>query len=82
MFCEDTKAKCQAATRITDGRVHRCLKPAPVIGAIETESPFVLCLEHARNLIHELLDSVPGGARDAARLLAARKAKGAKHGTR
>lgn len=73
MFFEDTKGKCQAVTSITDEGVHRCLKPAQVIGVIDTDATLVLCLEHSRKLIHELLDSVPGGARDAARVLAAKK---------
>lgn len=76
MFLEDTKAKCQAVTRITNAGVHRCLKPAQVIGAIDTDNTLVMCLEHSRKLIHELLDSVPGGKRDAACILAASKARG------
>ncbi len=80
MFFQDTKAKCQAVTRITNEGLHRCLKPAQVIGVIDTDATLVLCLEHSRKLIHELLDSVPGGARDAACMLATRKARGGHRG--
>jgi hypothetical protein len=73
MFFEESNAKCQAVIRVTNEGVHRCLKPANVISAVDPESTLVLCLEHSRKLIHELTDSVRGGAQDAACLLAARK---------
>ena len=76
MFFKDALRKCQVVTRITDERgAERCLKVATVTLALHTPDPVCLCLDCARALAIEILDSVPGGKHDAERVLAVRKAR-------
>lgn len=62
MFVKDAPRKCQVVTRITEERgAEYCLKPATVLLLLHTPEPFVVCLDCARELAKEILDSVPGG---------------------
>jgi hypothetical protein len=76
MFFTDAPRKCQVVTRISEKNgAARCLKPAPVLLALHTPDPLVVCLDCARKLAIEILDSVPGGKHDVKRVLAERKAR-------
>ena len=64
MFYAESKTKCRVVKKITDREVFRCLKPATVSLILHAPEPMVLCLDCARELAKEILDSVPGGRRD------------------
>ena len=67
-------AKCQHILTVTDDATYRCHKPATVASFVGDEL-IVLCSEHARKLVHELLESVPGGERDLTKEVARIEAK-------
>ena len=78
MFFQDVPEtrQCQVVTRITEGSgAELCLKPATVVLVLRTPEPIVVCLDCARELAKEILDSVPGGKHDAERARAERKAR-------
>jgi hypothetical protein len=64
MFHESSPAKCRVIQRITDYGVFYCSKPAQASLAIHSPEPIVLCLDCARELAKEIIDSTPGGRRD------------------
>lgn len=66
-FEQANQRKCRVVKKITDRGTFRCLKPATVALALNAPEPMVLCLDCARELAKEILDSVPGGPRDANR---------------
>ncbi len=65
--------KCKVVKKITDRDTFKCLKPAVVVITLNTPEPIVVCLDCARELQKEIIDSVPGGKRDAGRGIAERK---------
>jgi hypothetical protein len=67
MFHPNSPATCQVIRKVTDRETFRCLKPATVVVGLNTPEPIVLCLNCARELAKEIIDSVPGGKRDASR---------------
>ncbi len=71
MFCADVIRKCQVVKKITDQDIVRCLKPSNVILVLNTPTPdgdpLIMCLDCARKLAKEILDSVPSGKGDIAR---------------
>ena len=68
MFHAKSTAKCRVVKKITDTETFRCLKPANVVLVLNTPEPLVLCLDCARELAKEIVDSVAGGRRDAERV--------------
>lgn len=68
MFHASSTAKCRVVKKVTDKETFRCLKTATVSLVLNTPEPLVLCLDCARELAKEILDSVPGGRRDTARV--------------
>jgi hypothetical protein len=61
-------------TRITDKRgAEKCLKPATVVLMLSTPEPLSVCLDCARKLAIEILDSVPGGKHDVERVRKAQR---------
>jgi hypothetical protein len=74
----NTAPKCRVVKKITGSGTFYCLKPATVVLMTSVEQPLVICLGCARELAHEILESVPNGKRDArrdVRAIAARKAQ-------
>jgi len=67
MFHPKSPAKCRVVKKVTDQNTFYCLKPAQVSVALHTPEPLVLCLDCARELAKEVIDSVPGGGRDSSR---------------
>jgi hypothetical protein len=67
MFYPNSPAKCQVVKKVTDRDTFRCLKPATVILVLNTPELIVFCLDRARELAKEIIDSVPGGKGDASR---------------
>ena len=65
MYFEKAVPKCNVVKKITDRQTSYCLKPATVLLHLKTPDPIVLCLECARELAKEILDSVAGGRWDA-----------------
>lgn len=57
--------KCRVVKKVTNAATFYCLKPATVVLTTSVEQPLVLCLDCARELAHEILESVPNGKRDA-----------------
>ncbi len=66
MFIKPT-TKCRVVKQVTDKETFRCLKPANVSLVLNTPEPVVLCLDCARELVKEIVDSVPDGRRDVSR---------------
>jgi hypothetical protein len=66
-FTQDNQPKCKVVKKVTDRETFRCLKPATVVLIHNTPEPIVLCMDCARELVKEIVDSVPGGRRDATR---------------
>jgi hypothetical protein len=64
MFHEKSTAKCRVVKKVTDSGTFYCLKPATVSLVLNSPEPLVLCMECARALAKEIIDSVPGGSRD------------------
>jgi hypothetical protein len=56
--------KCRVVKKITDHETFRCLKPACVVLIHNTPEPITLCLDCARELAKEIIDSTPDGKRD------------------
>lgn len=68
MFHEKLTAKCRTIMKITDRGTFYCNKPAHiVIVGFQEYDPIILCPDCARELTKQLIDSVPGGRRDASR---------------
>lgn len=81
MFFQDVPKtrQCQVVTLFTEERgAERCLKPATVLLVLRTPEPIVVCLDCAREIAKEILDSVPGGKYDAERARAEREARKAR----
>jgi|GEM_PF-3760445 hypothetical protein len=58
--------KCRVIKKITDRETFYCLKPASVVLAVNVPNcdPLVLCLDCARELAKEIIDSTPGARGD------------------
>ena len=69
-FTQPNQPKCKVVKKITDQNIFRCLKPATVSLVLNAPEPILLCLDCARELQKEIIDSVPGGKRDATRRIA------------
>jgi hypothetical protein len=66
MLIKHTPAvKCRVLKKVTDQQTFYCLKPASVVlmGTPSLE-PLVLCLDCARELAKEIIDSTPGARLD------------------
>ena len=66
-FTQQNQPKCKVVKKVTDRETFRCLKPATVAVGLNAPEPIVLCLDCARELVKEIIDSVPGGRRDVSR---------------
>ena len=64
MFHLSSQAKCRVVKKVTDRVTFYCLKPAPVVLIHNAPEPITLCLDCARELAKEILDSVPNGRRE------------------
>ena len=78
MFHRTKTATCRVVTNVTDQETFLCRKPVSVILINHSPDPIALCLDCARELAKEILDSVPGGRLDSGRLKAARAARKAR----
>ncbi len=71
MFMKDAPRNCRVVKRITEEHgAECCLKLATVVLHLHVPDPVILCLDCARELAKEILDSVPGGKWDLERVLA------------
>lgn len=72
MFLNESRRECQVVTRITLRGAKFCRKPTNVVlnRVPDPSFPVVMCLECARKLAIEILDSVPGGKLDVDLILA------------
>ena len=73
MYAKQNPPGCKVVKKVTDRETFRCLKPATVTLIHNTPEPILLCLDCARELVKEIVDSVPGGKRDATRSIAERE---------
>lgn len=74
MFMKDSSRNCQVVKRITEEHGAECrLKRATVVLYLDVPDPTFVCLDCARELAKEILDSVPGGRADIDRITAERK---------
>jgi hypothetical protein len=65
MLCKPGPAqKCRVVKKVTDRKTFYCLKPASVVLVLNTPDPLVLCLDCARELAKDIIDSTPGARHD------------------
>jgi hypothetical protein len=64
MFDSKATKKCRVVKKITERGVFRCLQPATVFLIRHTPEPYAVCVNCARELALEIMESVPGGRRD------------------
>jgi len=55
--------KCRVVKKVTDRQTFYCLKPAAVV-LTHAPEPLVMCLDCARELAKEIVDSTPSGRLD------------------
>lgn len=71
MYCrQENSVGCKVVKKVTEHNTFRCLKPVVVFLVNNTPEPVGLCLDCARELAKEIMDSVPGGKRDFTREVA------------
>ena len=65
MFLEKPTAKCRVVQKVTESGTFYCLRPAHIFLISNSPEPLVLCVECARELAKEIIDSFHSGSRDA-----------------
>lgn len=67
MYNSKATGACQVVRKVTDQNTFLCLKPVRVVLVNWVPQPAAICEGCARELAKEIIDSVPGGPRDAGR---------------
>jgi hypothetical protein len=63
-YFKQSTPRCKVVKKVTDQNTFRCLKRATVRLVLNVPEPVLLCLDCARELVKEIVDSTPGGKRD------------------
>jgi hypothetical protein len=64
LFKPTPASKCRVVKKITGSKTFFCFKPAAVVLLMNAPEPLTLCLDCARELAKEIIDSTPGGRSD------------------